>query len=98
MDGEAVAEEQRLALGQVGADVLLETGGLLGVRQRDEDHVCAAHRFRRGDDFKALFLGHGDGLGAFVEADDHVHAALLEVERVGVALRAEAEDGEGFIF
>ena len=27
-----------------------------------------------------------------------LHAAVLEIQRVGVALRAEAEDGEGFAF
>ncbi len=30
-----------------------------------------------------------------IEADDDLDAGILEVQRVGVALRAEAEDGAG---
>ena len=97
VDGEPVAEEQRLALTQVRRDVLLVAGGLLGVGQRDHDDVGALHGLGGRDDFEALFAGDRDGLGAFVEADDDVAAAVLEVQRVGVALGAEAEDGEGFV-
>ena len=50
------------------------------------------------DHFKALFLGDGNGLAAFVKADDDVEAAVLEVQRVGMALGAKAEHGERFIF
>ena len=51
------------------------------------------------DDLETLFLRDGNGLAAFVEADDDSLRPLsLEVQRVGVALRAEAEHGEGFVF
>ena len=36
-------------------------------------------------------------LGARVEADDDLAAAVLQVERVGVALGAVAEDGQGLV-
>ena len=70
MDGKAVREQQRLALGQIRRDVLFVNGGLLGVGQRHEDDVGAPHRFGGGDHFKALFLRHGSRFAAFVEADD----------------------------
>ena len=42
-------------------------------------------------------LGAGllDGRGVRTEPDDDIDAGVLEVERVGVALRAVAEDGHG---
>ena len=36
-----------------------------------------------------------DGLGVRAQADDDVDAGVLEVERVGVALGAVADDGDG---
>ena len=36
-----------------------------------------------------------DALGARAQAYDDVHAGVLEVQRVGVALRAESDDGDG---
>ena len=98
MNGEAVAEEEGLALGEVGLDGLLVGLGLLGVGQRDEDHVGPFHGFAGFIDFEAFFLGDGDRLAAVVEADDHLGAGFLEVQRVGVALGTEAEHGEGFAF
>ena len=71
---------------------------MFGVGQRDEDDVGALHGFGGVEDFKAFFLRDGDGFAAFVKADDDVAAAFFEVERVGVALGAEAEHGEGFAF
>ena len=98
VDREAVAEEQRLAGGQVGGDVLFISGRLLGVRQRDHDDISALYRLGAGEHFEAFFTGYLDGLGTFVEADDDVASGFLEVQRVGVALGAEAEHSEGFAF
>jgi hypothetical protein len=33
-----------------------------------------------------------------IESDDHFHATLLEIQRMRVTLRAEAEHGAGFAF
>ena len=98
MNRETVREHQCLALGQIRLDVLLVALGLLGIGQRDHDDVGAFDGFGGGDDFKAFFLRDGDGLAAFVKADEDLKAAVLEVERVGVALRAEAEDRQRFVF
>ncbi len=99
MDREAVAEEQRLALGEVRLDVLLVGGRLLGVGQRDEDHVargCTASAVSKTS--KPFSSATVTRFAAGIEADDDLDAAVLEVERVGVALGAEAEDGAGFAF
>ncbi|EDY20053.1 hypothetical protein CfE428DRAFT_2642 [Chthoniobacter flavus Ellin428] len=87
-----------LPLLRVGLDVLLESSGLLGVGQRDEDDVGLLHRFTGLVDLEALFLGDRNRLRTLVEADDDLGAGFLEVQCVGVALRTEAEDGEGFAF
>ena len=51
--------------------------------------------FAGGEDLKPVRLGDRNRFAPLVEADDDVAAAVLEVERVGVALRAKAEDGQG---
>ena len=56
MDREAVAEEERLALGEIRRDVLLVGGGLLGVGQGDQDDVGALHGLGGVEDLEALFL------------------------------------------
>ena len=50
--------------------------------------AVSAHR-------ETLFRGDRARRAARVQADDDVHAAVLEVERVGVALGAEADDRAG---
>ncbi len=80
-----------------GAMSLLVDRGLLGVRDGHKNHVGAADGFGGADDFKAVGLGDGNGFAAFVKADDDVAAAVLEVEGVGVALGAEAQDGQGLV-
>ena len=43
---------------------------------------------------QALGLGLRSGLGALVQADDDVAAAVVQVQRVRVALAAVADDGD----
>ena len=86
MNRKSVREQQRFALGQIRRDVLLVSLRLLGVRQRHKNHVRLLHRFAGGDDLKSFFPRDRDGLAAFVKADDDLEAAVLEIERVGVAL------------
>ena len=97
MNRETVREHQRLALGQIWLDVLLVALRLLGVGQRDHDDVGLPHGFCGGDNLKTLFLRDGNGFAAFVKSDDDRKAAVFEVERVGVTLRAEAEDRQRFV-
>src|SRR5690606_32538146 len=98
MNGEAVREDEGLALGEVGLDVLLVNVGLLHVGQTDEDDVGLANGLGGGDDGEAVLLGDGGGLGTFVEADDDLDAGVLQVEGVRVALGAVAEHCDGFVF
>jgi hypothetical protein len=98
VNGETVAEEQRLALGQVWLDVLVEDIGDLGVRNGDEDDVGLFHGFSGVIDLEALFFSHRAALAAGIEADDDFDAALFEVQGVGVALGAEADDSAGLAF
>ena len=97
VDGEAVGKQERLALAQVGRDVRLENGGLLCVWQSHENNIRPPHRFRGQNHFKTSFLGDRDGLAAFVESDDDIEAAFFQVERMRMALRSEAEHGQGFV-
>ncbi len=98
VDSETVAEQERLAIGEIVADVGLIDLGRGGVRHCKKDDIGAFDRLRIADDFEALRLGGRPGRAAFVEADDDVLAAVLQVEGMGVALGAEADDGEGLAF
>ena len=95
VDVEAVGEGQSLAGSQVGLDALLVQGGLLLVVNQDHDDIGGLGGFRGGHDGHALGFGLGPALGAGVQTDDDVHAALLQVKSVGVTLGAVADDGNG---
>ena len=97
VDGETVGEQQRFTLGEVGRDVLVVNRRNHGVRSGDENHVGSLDGLGGVHDLEAELLGDFTGLRLRVEADDDLEAAVLEVERVGMALRAEADHGEGFL-
>jgi hypothetical protein len=82
---------------EIRRDVLLICLRLFGVRNGDENNIGTLHRFTGGVNFKTFFLRDRNRLAALVKADDHLATALLKVERMGMALGAEAENGEGFI-
>ena len=96
--GQAVGENDGLALGEVREDVALIDRRLLHVRQADHDDVGKADRLRRIKHFEAMLRRDGAGLRTWIEADDDLAAAVLQIERMGVALRTIAEDGERFVF
>jgi hypothetical protein len=98
MDGQTVRENEGLALGKVGGDVVGINVGLLHVGETDEDDVGLLHGLAGRDDGESVFLGDGLGLRAFVEADDDLDAGVLQVEGVRVALGAVAEHGDGLVF
>ena len=98
VDGETVAEKQRLTLGEVVADIGLVNAGSGGVRDGEEDDVGALDGLGIAEDFEAFRFGSGLRGTSLVEADDDVHAAVFQVEGVGVALGTEADDGEGLTF
>ena len=89
-DVEAVREGQGLAGGQLGLDVVGVDRALVLVGRQDHDEV--GHSAGVGDvvDREALVLGLGDGLGAFLQADDDLNAGVAQVQRVGVALASRS--------
>jgi len=85
-------EHQHLALAETLADRLLEDVALRLVGQQDHHDVARLGGVGDGRHLQPVLLGLRPGLGALVEADDHVLARVLEVQRVGVALAAIPDD------
>ena len=98
MDIEAVRESESLALGERGENALLVDLRLLFVRGEDHDDVCDLCRLFRRHDFQAGLFRLRPGFAPLVEADDDFDAALLQVERMGVALAAVTDDSDGLVF
>ena len=92
VDREAVGEHEQVALGDPVGDLALPDLRLLLVGEQDHHHVAAAGGVGDVEDLEALRLGLGAAGGVGPQADDDVDPGLLQVERVGVALRAVAED------
>ena len=94
-DVEAVGEGDGLALGEIRRDIGLVHVGLVLVVDQDHDHVGLPGGLRDGQDLEAVLFRDGPALAALAEPDDHVAAGIPEVQRVGVALRAVADDRDG---
>jgi hypothetical protein len=91
---EAVGEGQRAALLDVGLDVVPVDLGDLLVGQQDHDDVGP---FDGLVDFEHVQPGLADlvpGGAALAQANDDLHAAVVEVLCVRVALAAVADDGD----
>ena len=98
VDVEAVGEHQHGA----GLEVILDAGfvNFRGEFVGDEHHHHIGFGgLRDGQGSKLVFLGLlSGGTGSFMDTDDNVHTAIAQVLRVGVALAAVADDGNGFLF
>ena len=92
VDVEAVGEHQEVAGPQVRADLGVVDRLLGGVGDQDHDHVGGLDRVGDVHDPQAGVLGERAALGAGREPDDDVDPALVEVQGVGVALAAVADD------
>ena len=93
-DVEAVGEGQGLALGHVGGDVLLVHLGLDLVVNEHHHDVAPLGGFGDGLDGEARLLRLSPVFGALPQTHTHLAAGILQVQRVGVALRAVADDGD----
>ena len=93
-DVKAVGEGQGLALGHVGGDVLLIDLGLHLVVDEHHNDVAPLGGLGHGLDGQTGLLRLGPVLGALAQAHAHVAAGVLQVEGVGVALGAVADDGD----
>jgi hypothetical protein len=91
MHGKAVAEAKRGAFAQVRRDLSIKVAeDLVGREQHDDIGRGRSLRWRRGPQPGIPDLG--PARRAFAQSDDHVDAAVLEVERLRPALIAEAQD------
>jgi hypothetical protein len=93
---ETVGEHQRVARLEVRRDVLFIDLRLDRVGQRHHDHVGFGAGLGIAQHAQPVAFRLGPALAARVETDAHIHAALLEVERMGMALAAVAEDRDLF--
>ena len=96
VDRKTVTEEEGVARVEIRSDILLVDTWDREIRHGDKDHIGALHGLRRVIDFETELLGDGAALALGIETNDHLDAALLEVEGVGVSLGTEADDGSGF--
>ena len=79
-------ERKRVAVVEVGLDVLLVDARLLGVGEQHHDHVGFLARLGRREHPQPGGFGLVPRRGAFAQPDPHVDAGLLEVQRVRVTL------------
>ena len=81
-----------MTLAKVRGDIFLVYRWNLEVRDSHKDDVRRTNRLGSGKNFKAVFFCDGNGLTAFVKTDGDFDAAIFEVEGMGVALGAKADD------
>ena len=87
-----MGEHQEVALGDAVGDLVAPDLGLLLVGDQDHHDVAAAGGVGDVEDLEAGGLGVGAAGRVGAQPDDDVDPRLLQVQRVGVALRAVAED------
>ena len=93
-DVEAVGEHQHVARLEVGCDGGVVERPLAGVRDQHHDHIGLGTGVRGVEDAQPLGLGRRPALARLGETDPDVVPGVAQVEGVGVALRAVAEDGD----
>ena len=95
MDVKAMGKGEGLAGGHGRGDVLLVDVGLHFVGKKNHDDVSLLGSFGDTHGFEAVLLGELIVLTAGALGNDDVHAGIAEVESMGMALAAEAENGNG---
>ena len=94
VDVEAVGEHEGVPSLQVGGDVPLVDVRLHLVVDEDHDDIRPFRGLGHGHDLQARRLGGLPVFAALPEADAHVAAGFLQVQGVGVALGAVADDAD----
>ena len=92
VDIEAVRERQGVAGLQVRGNLVCIGLCLQLIGNQDHDEVGLFGSLLGGHDLEARILGLLPGLGALTQADAHVDAAVGKVQRMGMPLRAVADD------
>ena len=95
VDVEAVGEHEQAAGLQVRRNLRVVDGLLCGVGHEDHDDVRLADGVGDVCDLEARLRGEGARLRARREPDDDPDARLVQVEGMGVALAAVADDRHG---
>ena len=95
VDIEAVCESKGLACGEVRSDAFLIKISLSLIVDEDHDEICLLSSLSGCVNLKACVLSLLPALGAFVQTDNDINAALLEVQSVCVTLAAVADDSNG---
>ncbi len=85
-NSEAVCEQKSLSFAEVRRNVLFVNALLNGVRKAERNQVGALGCFGVRNNFQACFFSFLLASAAFVQTDNHVEAAVLEVQRMGVTL------------
>ena len=94
MDVEAVPEGQVLARREMRGDFRLVDVASHLVRHQHHHDVGAARGLGGFENRQALLGGFLPRRAVLAQPDAYVHPAVAQVERMGMALAAEAEDGD----
>ncbi len=78
---------------EMRGDMVLINLGLQLVGNKNHDDVGLFGSLIHRGDLQASLFGFRPALGAFAQANANVNARIHEVERMGMALRAIANDG-----
>ena len=90
----AVREHQHGAALEIRLNICLVAGSLLFIRNQNHDDIRFLHCFRHRLDGQALCLCLGNGLGAGIQADHNIHAGILQIQRMCMALAAISDDSD----
>jgi hypothetical protein len=67
------------------------------IRRREKDYIGFLSRFRDIEHSEPILLGGLDRFAALVQANDDFDPAILEVQRMRMSLRSEADDSADFV-
>ena len=95
MNVKAMGKRDGLALSQVGLDVLLVHIRLALVGDQDHNDVGGLGGIGHIHHGQAVLSGLLSALAALIQANDDVDAAVMQVQRMGMALAAVADNGNG---
>ena len=92
---EAMSEGESAAGLEVRGNLVLVDICLLLIRNQDHGDVSLLHSLSHRQYLQAMLLSFSFGLGTLIEADNYIHAAFLQVQGMGMALAAVADNGNG---
>ena len=92
---EAVCKAQRLTCGKIRFDISLIHIRLALVVNEDHNDVSILRRVRSSHNLQAGRFCFCPALGAVVQTDNDIHAALMQVQCMRMTLRAVTDDRNG---